>query len=226
VNGPSRRATAPARTCTASSAPPPAHAPTHHFDAGDTIALLVSLLSSLLQSALLTPLIAARYRGARLSLSDALHAVQQALPRLCAAYALSLAIMLAAAWLYAQSNAAAVVGVALLATAFPLGIFLTPVVMLEGAAPPTAWKRSALLLGRRVAVVVGTWAMYELIFVVIAAIPTFVMGMGSALLPPGPRLNALTIAAGNLAIVLIEPLREACTTLLYFEQRRRRREIF
>ena len=72
--------------------------------------------------------------------------------------------------------------------------------------------------------IVGTWLIFELIFVVITALPTFVMGMSAALYPPGPRLNALTILAGNLAILLIEPLREAMATLLYFEQRRRRRE--
>jgi hypothetical protein len=195
------------------------------IDASATIALAVSLSSSLLQSALLTTLIAARYRGRSLSLGDALAATQRAVPRLLATYALPAAVMLLAGRLYAASDAAAVVAVVLLVVAFPTWIFMTQVVMLEDAAAPFAWRRSIDLLRRRVATIIGTWLMYELIFIVITAVPTFVMGMASALYPPGPRLTMLTIAAGNLAILLIEPLRESCATMLYFEQRRRRREV-
>jgi hypothetical protein len=194
------------------------------IDASAAIALAVSLGSSLLQSALLTTLIAARYRGRSLSLGDALAATQRAVPRLLAAYALPVAVTLLAGRLYAASDAAAVVAVVLLVVAFPTWIFLTQVVVLEDAAPPVAWRRSIELLRRRIIMLVGTWLMYELVFIVITAVPTFIMGMASALYPPGPRLTMLTIAAGNLAILLIEPLRESCATMLYFEQRRRRRE--
>jgi len=194
------------------------------IDAPSTIALMVSLLTSLLQSALIVPLVAARYRGRSLSLLDALAFAQHALPRLLAAWALPFVTVLAAAWIYAQSNVAAVFGVALLLIGFPCWLFLSQVVLLEGAAPGIAWRRSAALLRRRVVGIVGTWLIFELIFVVLTALPTFVMGMSAALYPPGPRLNALTILAGNLAILLIEPLRETMATLLYFEQRRRRRE--
>ena len=194
------------------------------IDVPSTIALMVSLLTSLLQSALIVPLVAAHYRGRTLSLLDALAVAQRALPRLLAAWALPFVTLLAAAWVYAQSNVAAVFGVVLLLVGFPCWLFLSQVVLLEDAAPGRAWQRSAALLRRRVVNIVGTWLIFELIFVVITALPTFVMGMSAALYPPGPRLNALTILAGNLAILLIEPLREAMATLLYFEQRRRRRE--
>jgi hypothetical protein len=195
------------------------------IDPPSLIALLVSLLSSLLQSAVLTSLIAARYRGRPLSLLDALANTQRALPRLLCAYAIPLIVMAAAAWLYANSNATAVLAVALLVAAFPTWLFLTQTTMLEGAGPLAAWKRSTTLFRRRAAILFGTWLTYELIFVVISAIPTFVVGMASALYPPGPRLNTLIVLAGNLAILLIEPLRESCATLLYFEQRRRTRDL-
>ncbi len=195
------------------------------LDAAGAVGLGISLFSSLLQSAVLVPLIAARYRGRVCSLADALTQARRALPRLCATYAAPLLIMLAAAKLYALSSTAAVIGVVLLVCAFPTWLFLTQGVMLENTTPIGALRRSASLLRRRVISIYGTWLTYELIFVVLTALPTFVMGMGSVLYPPGPRLNALTIIAGNLAVLLIEPLRETMATMLYFEQRRRRREI-
>ena len=62
-----------------------------------------------MQSAVLVPLIAAWHRDRALSLADALTRARAAFPQLCLAYSAPALAMIAAAWLYSPSDAAALV---------------------------------------------------------------------------------------------------------------------
>ena len=66
--------------------------------------------------------------------------------------------------------------------------------------------------------------MFELVLLFLTAIPTFIAGMASVTFPPGPRLTLVTILAGNLAVLIMEPLRDAMLTLQYYQLLRKRRE--
>lgn len=192
--------------------------------ANANVSLLLSLLASLMQSAVLVPLIAAWYRERPLTLADMLAHALAAFPRLLLAYCVPALIVLGAGWLYARSDLAAAISVAGLILLFPFWLFIAQAVLIEGASPLHAVWRSASLVRRRYWAIFGTWLVFELVFAVLTAIPTFAVGMVSVSVPPGARLNVMIIAAGNLAIVIIEPLRDAVFTLFYYEQRRRRRD--
>jgi hypothetical protein len=192
--------------------------------ANANVSLLLSLLASLMQSAVLVPLIAAWYRERPLALAAALPNALAAFPRLLLAYCVPGLALLGAGWLYARSDFAAALTIAGLALVVPFWLFISQAVLIEGAAPLHAVWRSASLVKRRYLGIFGTWLVFELVFAALTAIPTFVIGMVSVSIPPGTRLNVAVIAAGNLAIVIIEPLRDAIFTLFYYEQRRRNRD--
>ena len=110
------------------------------------VGLLLALLSSLMQSAVLVPLIAAWHRDRALSLADALTRARAAFPQLCLTYAAPALAMIAAAWLYSQSDAAAMVSGLALLPIYPRWLFSTQAVLLENATPLQALRRSAALL--------------------------------------------------------------------------------
>ena len=96
--------------------------------------------------------------------------------------------------------------------------------MLESRTPPQALIRSGDLQTQRRLHTFGYWLMFELLLLLLTSIPTFAVGLAAVNLPPGQRLTMVTIFTGNVAIVLLEPFRDAVLTLLYFDLRRRRRE--
>lgn len=195
-----------------------------NFSARQLVGTSVAFLASLLQTATLTPLLAAWFRGRAASPPAALDAAMQRLPQLLLAYLPAAVLMLAATWLYALSDVAAALAVAALLFILPCFLFIPHTVMIEKRGPLDALRRSASLLRGRYWQVFGRWLMFEVVLLFLTAIPTFVAGMASVTLPPGPRLTVVTILAGNLAVLIMEPLRDAMLTLQYYQLLRKRRE--
>lgn len=195
-----------------------------NFSARQLVGTSVAFLASLLQTATLTPLLAAWYRGRAVAPPAALDASMQRLPQLLLTYVPAAVLMLAAAWLYALSDVAAAIAVAALLFILPYFLFIPHAVMIEKRGPLDALRRSASLLHGRYWQVFGRWLMFELVLLFLTAIPTFIAGMASVTFPPGPRLTIVTILAGNLAVIIMEPLRDAMLTLQYYQLLRKRRE--
>jgi hypothetical protein len=195
------------------------------LDAQLLVAYLVTLFCSLLQTATLTPLLAAWYRGRSLSINTALNNALARLPTLAFTYALPAGVILCAAWLYGRSVPATVLAGFILLVTLPQFVFLTHAVMLESRAPLAAWQRSVGIQSKRRWHVFGYWLMFEFVLLLLTSIPTFAVGLAAVNLPVGLRLTRITILAGNLTIMLMEPFRDAALTLLYFALLRSRREL-
>lgn len=189
------------------------------------IGALAGLLAAMAQSAVLIPLLAAWHQQRPLTLVAAFEDALARLPRLAVVYLPPALLVILLGSMYGRSTPATALTAAILLAIYPFWLFITHSVMIEDRSIFDALERGASLVRTRYWRVFGTWLMIELLLLIVSAIPVFVIGLASVAMTHNQRFELLTVATGALAIVLIEPFRDAATTLLYLELRRRRREF-
>lgn len=192
------------------------------FDVRLLAGVAIAAVVGLLQAGAATSMAARRYFGRAVDAGEAVAQGWQRLPALVTAHVIPALIVVAAGWLSIKGVAGIVACGVVLVIAYPLWLFATPVVMIEGRGGLAALWRSVRLARHAYGYVLAVWLVLELLLFLAALVPFFLIGMVGAATESAQAQRIANIALGNLAAFLIVPFRDAAIVLLYYEVRRRK----
>ena len=111
--------------------------------------------------------------------------------------------------------------IALVILIYPRTLFATPIIMLEGQNGLSALWRSLQISWPRFGRVISLWLLMEFVIAIAFLLPTLLIGLSSVNLVLGNTQRIVNFTIGDLAIFIVEPVRNLALLLLYFDLRRR-----
>lgn len=104
---------------------------------------------------------------------------------------------------------------------YPRTLFAIPAIMLDGHNGLSALWHSLQLSWTRFGRVLSLWVLMEFVLAIAFLVPTLLIGLSSVNLVLGNTQRIVNFTIGDVAIFLMEPVRNIALMLLYFDLRRR-----